>query len=44
VLPDASSVAEAVQSLATAGHPAAADDEGMLVRDPWGTALRLLAR
>ncbi len=44
VLPDATSVAEAVHSLATAGHPAAADDSAMLVRDPWGTAVRLMTR
>jgi catechol 2,3-dioxygenase len=44
VLPDATSVAEAVESLETAGHPATTDDGAMRVRDPWGTAVRLLAR
>ena len=44
VLPDATSVAEAVRSLATAGHPAVVEGAAMRVRDPWGTAVRLLAQ
>ena len=43
MLPDATAVDEAVRSLAAAGHPATAEGAGRLVRDPWGTAVRLLA-
>ena len=42
VLPDATAVDEAVRSLAAAGHPATAEGAARLVRDPWGTAVRLL--
>jgi catechol 2,3-dioxygenase len=41
VLPDATSVDEAVHSLAAAGHPAVSDGAAWRVRDPWGTAVRL---
>ena len=44
VLPDATTVDDAVRSLATAGHPATAEGAARLVRDPWGTTVRLQAR
>jgi catechol 2,3-dioxygenase len=44
VLPDAAAVDEASHSLEAAGYGGAVDDGGRIVRDPWGTAVRLRAR
>ena len=41
VLPDAPAVDEASHSLAAAGYGGATDGVGRIVRDPWGTAVRL---
>jgi catechol 2,3-dioxygenase len=41
VLPDARAVDEANHSLAAAGYAGSADGVGRIVRDPWGTAVRL---
>jgi catechol 2,3-dioxygenase len=38
------SAEQAVASLEAAGYPATTTDDGWLVIDPWGTALRLIAR
>lgn len=43
VLPAESDVEEAVGSLEGAGHAAERGGDGVLVRDPWGTALRIRA-
>ena len=42
-LPDAAAVAAAARALAAAGHEATADADGVVARDPWGTAVRLRA-
>jgi catechol 2,3-dioxygenase len=44
VLPDATAVDEAAGRLTAAGYPATAEGAARIVRDPWGTAVRLLAR
>jgi catechol 2,3-dioxygenase len=42
VLPDGESVAAATKSLAGAGHSTEPSATGTVVRDPWGTAVRLV--
>lgn len=43
VLPAEADVAEAAASLSSAGHPVERAADGAVVRDPWGTSLRLRA-
>jgi catechol 2,3-dioxygenase len=42
VVPTAADADAAAQSISAAGHPVERSEDGHVVRDPWGTALRLV--
>ena len=42
VVPTAADAAEAARSIREAGHPVAADADGWLATDPWGTTVRIV--
>lgn len=42
-IPDTTRVSEAAARLTAAGYPPAADGDDIVVRDPWGTALRIVS-
>lgn len=43
-LPDAASIEAAAARLSAAGHSITRENNGVLITDPWGTGIRLLAR